>query len=92
MKVTIQVPEELYRKVKAKTAAQGRRVREVSIELFENWVNEDGAGPREESAEQWLTAWFAKVDAGPGKDSTDKYSTEMTAREDLGQDRSRLDK
>lgn len=38
MKATIDIPDELYRKVKAKTAEQGRKVRDVTIELFQNWL------------------------------------------------------
>jgi len=38
MKVTIEVPEELYRQVKAKSALEGRAVREVAEELFRDFV------------------------------------------------------
>jgi hypothetical protein len=40
MKVTVEIPDELYRKVKAKSALKGRRVREVAAELFRGWVGE----------------------------------------------------
>jgi hypothetical protein len=40
MKATIEVPDELYRQVKAKSALQGRPVREVAVELFRGWVGE----------------------------------------------------
>lgn len=36
MKATIEVPDALYRRVKAKTALQGRAIREVTIELSSN--------------------------------------------------------
>lgn len=39
MKVTIDVPEELYRQVKAKSALEGRPVREVAEELFRGFVH-----------------------------------------------------
>jgi hypothetical protein len=42
MKVTIEVPEDLYRQVKAKSALEGRPVREVAEELFRGFVH----GPR----------------------------------------------
>lgn len=45
MKATIEVPDELYRQVKAKSALEGRAVREVAIELFRGYVGE-GSGPR----------------------------------------------
>ncbi len=40
MKATIDIPDDLYRKVKAKSALEGRRVREVAIELFRTWLGE----------------------------------------------------
>ena len=40
MKATIDIPDDLYRRVKAKTALKGRAVRDVTIELFRNWVQE----------------------------------------------------
>ena len=42
MKVTIDIPDELYRRVKSRSAEQGRRIREVADELFRRWV-EGGA-------------------------------------------------
>ena len=38
MKVTTEIPDELYRQVKAKSALEGRPVREVAIELFRSYV------------------------------------------------------
>jgi hypothetical protein len=38
MKATIEIPDELYREVKAASARQGRRVPEVAAELFRDWV------------------------------------------------------
>ena len=38
MKATLDIPEELYRKVKAKSALEGRPVREVAVSLFRSWV------------------------------------------------------
>lgn len=38
MKVTIEVPADLYRQVKAKSALEGRPVREVAEELFRGFV------------------------------------------------------
>lgn len=73
MKATIDIPDELYRKVKAKAALNGSKVREVAISLFEQWVREtDEEGPlvvnaplsgdeeaRRREAEQWLRQWQA---------------------------------
>lgn len=41
MKATIDVPDELYRQVKAKSALEGRAIREVAAELFERYVRGD---------------------------------------------------
>jgi hypothetical protein len=41
MKATIEVPDDLYRRVKAKSALEGRAVREVAIELFRGYVSEE---------------------------------------------------
>jgi hypothetical protein len=40
MKTTFEIPDELYRKVKAKSALEGRSVRMVAMELFRNWLGE----------------------------------------------------
>ena len=89
MKATIEIPDDLYRKVKAKSAMQGRPVRAVAEELFRRWVEEDtvtsdhaSARMRLERLENWfrLADEFFK-DAPPGP----------SAREILEQDRGRLD-
>ncbi len=38
MKATMELPDDLYRQVKAKSALEGRPVREVAIELFRRYV------------------------------------------------------
>ncbi len=45
MKATIDLPDELYRRVKARTAEEGRRIREVAADLFQRWLDEDGSPP-----------------------------------------------
>jgi hypothetical protein len=44
MKVTLEIPDELYRRVKARSAMEGRPVRSVSVELFESWLDPRKAG------------------------------------------------
>lgn len=69
MKATIDIPDELYRRVKAKSALQGRRIREVTIDLYQRWL----AGREEPSTEapraDWLAEWLkhsiARKRAGP---------------------------
>lgn len=66
MKTSLDLPDELYRRVKSKSALQGRAVREVATALFTAWV--DGRVPAVESGvaaeteksnprQQWLTRW-----------------------------------
>jgi hypothetical protein len=39
MKATVDIPDDLYRRVKAKSALEGRPVREVTVQLFRRWVD-----------------------------------------------------
>ena len=89
MKATIEIPDDLYRKVKAKSALQGRPIRAIVEELFRRWLEDDAIVPSEapkRSPEQWLENWLQLADeafktAPPGP----------TAREIPEQDRGRLD-
>jgi hypothetical protein len=45
MKATIDLPDDLYRRVKARSAEQGRRIREVAAELFRNWLDQGREAP-----------------------------------------------
>jgi hypothetical protein len=38
MKTSIDLPDDLYRRVKARSAMEGRSVREVATALFQRWV------------------------------------------------------
>jgi hypothetical protein len=84
MKATIDIPDELYRQVKARAALEGRPVREVTIELYQRWLRE-APSPTTEDAESWLRSWLKLADevmagAPPGH----------SAREILERDRERL--
>lgn len=61
MKATIDVPDALYRQVKARAAMEGRAIREVTIELYETWLGgRDAAGGQsgaQLSGAQWLAQW-----------------------------------
>ncbi|MEM9080695.1 MAG: hypothetical protein AAGC74_08410 [Verrucomicrobiota bacterium] len=41
MKATIDVPDHIYREVKARSAREGRTVREVTIFLYSQWISKD---------------------------------------------------
>jgi hypothetical protein len=45
MKATFDIPDDLYRRVKARSAMEGRPVRAVAVELFNNWVSDQKAEP-----------------------------------------------
>jgi len=45
MKATIDIPDDLYRRVKAKSAMQGQPVREVVVTLFQGWIGEAAGEP-----------------------------------------------
>lgn len=38
MKATLDIPDDLYRQVKARSALEGRPLRAVAIHLFQNWL------------------------------------------------------
>jgi len=63
MKVTLDIPDELYRRVKARSAMEGRPVRSVSVELFESWLdprNASGSSPKARAHESPKAApWLA---------------------------------
>ena len=63
MKVTLDIPDELYRRVKARSAMEGRPVRSVSVELFESWLdprNAMGTSPKVRAQESPKDApWLA---------------------------------
>ena len=41
MTATIEIPDDLYRKVEEKTARTGERLKEVAVSLFDRWVKEE---------------------------------------------------
>ncbi|HSP43585.1 MAG TPA: hypothetical protein VLO11_11985 [Luteolibacter sp.] len=54
MKATFQIPDELYREVKAETAREGRTLREVTISLFEQWLRQKKGNTRQTPKVDWL--------------------------------------
>lgn len=84
MKATIDIPDDLYRRVKAKTALKGRAVREVTIELFQKWVDGDLDIQEPASGKNWVDE-LLKHAVPPGTPGP-------CAREILNQDRDRLER
>jgi hypothetical protein len=64
MKATIDIPEDLYRQVRAKSAREGRAVRDITVELFQHYVGiEESIGAQAVAATQKLEgrplpSWF----------------------------------
>lgn len=83
MKATIDVPDELYRKVKAKSALLGKPIREVTVELYRQWI--EGPDPLPPAdARDWLEE-FRKLQVPEGTPGP-------TARELLESGRNRLER
>jgi hypothetical protein len=65
MKATIEIPDELYRKLEAKSASQGRPIQEVAIELLDEWVRESPRpGSDEPSAGELMSDLCGSIDSG----------------------------
>lgn len=71
MKTSLDLPDDLYRRVKSKSALEGKAVREVATALFTAWVDgkvPDGGTdasvtenrpPSPDPGQQWLARWRA---------------------------------
>ncbi len=87
MKTTIDLPDDLYRQVKAKAAIEGRAVREVTVELYKRWLVDEPGTDQRSSALAWLEEWVRL-----GAELTANAPPGPTVREILEADRSRLDR
>lgn len=87
MKTTIDIPDELYRRVKAQSALQGKRIRELTIELYRRWLAEQEARPDARTPEAWLQEWVRL-----GEEELGTAPPGPTATEIQKADRSRLER
>jgi hypothetical protein len=91
MTAVIDIPDDLYQRVTARVAVLGRRVPEVTAELYERWLGDDkvvvGPAASEPAGEQWLEDWFQAAD-----EAISRAPNGPSARELLMQDRNRLEK
>lgn len=78
MKATFEIPDELYRAVKAETAREGRTLREVAIGLFERWLRERSRGSASAPAVDWRN-YTAPLAAWMPDDVTDHSPSSMRA-------------
>ena len=85
MKATLDVPDPLYRRVKAKSALEGRPVREVAIRLFSEWVDQEmESGPETEESTVEMPSWFGA--AAPYAAKVERHDMEAV-RESIAQAR-----
>lgn len=87
MKATLDIPDDLYRRVKAKAAMEGLAIREVTTTLYRSWLGEAPQPEAELSVEAWLADWTAL-----GQKTLRGVPPGPTATEILARDRSRLDR
>lgn len=87
MKVTIQIPDNLYRRVKAAAALRGRTVREVTTELYRRWLGEGEGTGMQQSPTEWLSDWLSAADQ-----AIDRAPSGRSAREELAASRGRLER
>ena len=87
MKATIDVPDDLYRRVKAKAALGGRAVREVTMELYRRWLAEEPGSDDQTDALDWLDEWI-RLGEATLRDAPDG----PTAAELVAEDRRRLER
>ena len=79
MKTSIDLPDDLYRALKAKSALEGLAVREVATALFSAWVEgrapgiAEGSPPSSAATEAWLDEWQAlgkRISKAAGREPT----------------------
>lgn len=85
MKATIEIPDELYRKLEAKSASQGRPIQEVAVELFDEWVRESSRQELQEpSVGELMADLRGSIDSGVTDLSTNPAHLEGLGSRGLG--------
>lgn len=85
MKVTIEIPDDLYRKVKARSALEGRSVRAAAVELFQRWLKEKpGKEKGFVSAYDMMKDVIGSMDSGITDLSTNPKHMEGFGEDSLG--------
>ena len=87
MKITTEMPDDLYRRVKARAAREGRTVREVTEELYRSWLKEPASGVEPDKGRRGLERWLTEARALVERAG----ATGPTATELLEEGRRRLD-
>ncbi len=81
MKATVDIPDQLYRQIKSRAAMEGRAVREVTIELYEQWLANASAPGQTESRD--ATAWLARWDELGTRSLERRWTHERRGRSSL---------
>ncbi|MCU0635922.1 MAG: hypothetical protein MUE41_13690 [Gemmatimonadaceae bacterium] len=63
MKTTIEIPDELYRALKAETARRGISVREVTTALYETWLGRRAADTPSAPSADDVARWVSELEA-----------------------------
>lgn len=87
MKATIDIPDDLYRQVKAEAALRGLTVREVTTRLYRRWLREGGTEEPRQTPTGWLRSWLDAAD-----EVMSRVPADRSAREELEADRNRLER
>lgn len=90
MKATIDIPDELYRKVKAKSALEGRPVRDVTVQLFRKWIDDSESESHGESVRAGSESkppWFGAL-RDYAKNARGRHGMEAI-RESIGRGRAK---
>jgi hypothetical protein len=65
MKATIEIPDDLYRKLEAKSASEGRPLQDVAIELLGEWVGKSSCRQADEpSVGDLMADLCGSIDSG----------------------------
>lgn len=87
MKTTLDIPDGLYRRVKAEAALRGLTVREVTTDLYQRWLKEGQPRDAQEAPDQWLRSWLSAADK-----AIERAPAGPSARDELGASRNRLER
>lgn len=85
MKATIEIPDELYRKLEAKSASEGRPIQEVAVELLDEWVRESSRDAlHAPSVGELMAGLCGSIDSGVTDLSTNPAYLEGLGQAELG--------
>ena len=64
MRTTLDIPDAMYRRIKARSAEEGRTVRSITLVLYSQWLGDSQPEERRSSTRRRRTArpsWFGSV-------------------------------